>query len=91
MKLSIALLLYCTVQVHAESFAQKITINKKNVKLTDVFKSIEQQSDYLFFYNRALIKNAGTLNIKLQNATIEEALEACLKEKHLIISRHQKC
>ncbi|MFT4018171.1 MAG: TonB-dependent receptor, partial [Agriterribacter sp.] len=86
MKLSIALLLYCTVQVHAESFAQKITINKKNVKLTDVFKSIEQQSDYLFFYNRALIKNAGTLNIKLQNATIEEALEACLKEKHLSYS-----
>ena len=86
MKLTIAMLLYLTVQVHAEGFAQKITLVKKNVPLAEVLKSIEKQSDYLFFYNRELIDNAGSLNVKLQNVSIEEALEACLKNKQLSYS-----
>lgn len=83
MKLSLALLFVFTMQVHAESFAQKITIVKKNVRLADVLKSIEQQSHYLFFYNRALIDKAGTVDVKLKNVTVEEALESCLTQKQL--------
>jgi TonB-linked SusC/RagA family outer membrane protein len=84
MKLTIALLLFFTFQVSANGYAQKVTIVRKNAPLSDVFKAIEQQTDFLFFYDKDLIQKTGPIDISLKNATLEEALSACLKNKPLI-------
>ena len=83
MKLTIVLLLFFTFQVSANGYAQKITIVKKNVHLSEVFRVIEQQTGYLFFYDKALIQQTDPLNVTIKNATLEEALTVCLKDQHL--------
>lgn len=75
-------MLFAIMQVAASGFAQ-ITINKKNVSLPDVFQEIRKQSGYDFFYNEDLIEKAELVNIRLNNASIEEALESCLSNQDL--------
>jgi TonB-linked SusC/RagA family outer membrane protein len=86
MKLTIALLLFFTFQAGAGGYAQRITIVKKNVHLAEVFHVIEQQTGYLFFYDKALIQETDPLNVTIKNATLEEALGVCLKDQNLTYS-----
>jgi hypothetical protein len=62
MKLTIALLLIFTFQVNAKSFAQRVTISKTQVSLATVFKDIEKQTGFLFFYDKALVAKARPCN-----------------------------
>jgi TonB-linked SusC/RagA family outer membrane protein len=86
MKLTIALLLFFTFQASANGYAQKITIVKTNVHLTEIFKSIEQQTSYHFFYDRVLLKNTYPIDIAVRSATLDQALLACLKGQSLTYS-----
>lgn len=86
MKLMIALLLFFTFQANAGGYAQSITIVKKNVHLLDVFKAIEQQTNYLFFFDRKQIQQTNPIDIELRNATIEQSLAACVKDNQLSYS-----
>lgn len=81
--LMIALLLLGTLEVSAYGYAQKVTIVKKNILLTDAFKAIEQQTGFLFFYDKDLIQKAAPIDISLKNATLEQALAMCLKDQQL--------
>src|SRR5690606_23186347 len=49
-------LLIAFLQVSANIFAQKITLNAKNISLEKVFTEISKQSGYDFFYNSATIR-----------------------------------
>ncbi len=62
MKLTIAFLLFFTFQVSANGYAQKITIVKKNASLTEIFKAIERQTGFLFFYDKAVIQKAEVIS-----------------------------
>ncbi|MEO6134850.1 MAG: SusC/RagA family TonB-linked outer membrane protein [Ginsengibacter sp.] len=87
MKLTIALLLFFIFQASAkDSNAQKITIVKKNVHLVEIFKSIELQTGFLFFYDRTLIQKTEPMNIDIKNASLDNALSACLKNLQLSYS-----
>ncbi len=87
MKLTIALLLFFTFQVNAnDGYAQKITIVKKNVRLAEIFKSIEDQTGFLFFYDKSLIQKTDPLDVIIKNATLDEALSVCLKDLQLSYS-----
>jgi len=83
MKLTIVLLLFFTFQVSAKSNAQKITIVKNNIHLSEVFRDIEKQTGYLFFYDKVLVKNTAPIDIAVKDATIDQALSACLKGEQL--------
>ncbi|MEO5998871.1 MAG: SusC/RagA family TonB-linked outer membrane protein [Chitinophagaceae bacterium] len=86
MRLTIALLLLFTFQVNANSYAQKITIVKKNARLTELFKSIEEQTGFLFFYDKVLIRSAAPIDVDIRDVTLEQALSACLKNQQLTYS-----
>ena len=83
MKLTIALMLFFTIQVTAKGYTQKINIVKKHTPLADIFKAIEQQTGFLFFYDKSLVQKIGPVDITLTDATLEEALSACLKDRQL--------
>jgi hypothetical protein len=83
MKLTIVLLLFFTFQVSAKGYAQKVTIVKKNVSLSEIFKSIEQQTEFLFFFDKDLIKETKPIDVAIKNATLDEALNVCLKDQQL--------
>lgn len=58
---------------------QGITLKEKNITLENVFKKIEAQTDYLFFYTEEQLKKAGSINISVKDATIQQVMNLCLK------------
>ena len=87
MKLTTIFLLAACLQVAAkEGYSQKITLSQNNVSLKAIFKEIERQSDYQFFYKEKLLKETKNVNIKVANASIEEVLAICLNDQPLTYS-----
>lgn len=83
MKLSAIILLAACMQLHAKGYAQLISLSEKNVPLEKVFRSIEKQTGFVFFYDHKLIDNTSKITIDLRNVTLEKALDMCLKDQSL--------
>ncbi|HET7118880.1 MAG TPA: carboxypeptidase-like regulatory domain-containing protein, partial [Hanamia sp.] len=83
MKLTIAFLLFFTFQINAKPHAQRITIVKNNIHLSEVFRTIEQQTGFHFFYDKDMILKTAPIDVALKDATLEQALSACLKGQQL--------
>src|SRR5882724_1695354 len=65
----------------AHGYSQGITISQKNVPLPTVLKEIERQSGYRFFYNESLLQKVTNVSVEVKNATLGDALDACLKDQ----------
>lgn len=99
MKLLPILFLSCFLHVNVLAFDQEITIKKENASLETVFREIEKQSPYRFFFNETLMKQARPVTIDVERASLSEALEACFKmqpaltyaivEKTIIVKRRE--
>ena len=68
-------------QVSAKGYSQNITLNGSNVPLKKMLRSIEAQSSYVFFYDSKDVEQP--VNIRIRNASIEQALAACLRNGSL--------
>lgn len=85
MKLTALLLLIGMLGVSAETFSQK----RLNVKIADgtlieLFKQIQQQSDFLIFYKDNLLEKETTrLNLNLKKKRITRILDEALKNTGL--------
>jgi len=79
MRLTIIILIASLMQVSAATFAQLVTLNKKNVQLETVLKDIRQQTGYDFYYDGQLTKGQK-IDINVNKATVDEALKAALKD-----------
>jgi hypothetical protein len=55
----------------------------KNVQLTRVFSAIKSQTDYVFFYDAAVLREAKPVSIDLKNVSLEEALNQTLQDQPL--------
>lgn len=71
------------LQVSATGYTQKISLSENNVSLKKVFKEIERQSGYNFFYKDKLIRQSGNVSINVSNATVAAVLDECLKNQQL--------
>ncbi len=71
------LMIFALMQVRAEGFSQ-INLNKKNASLSSIFKSIEAQTNYVFFSKDYNLKNIK-IDLHVENASIESTLNACFK------------
>jgi len=83
MKITTLIMTIFLLQVSAATKAQ-ITLNARQQSLTVVLKSISKQSGYDFIYSDNDLKNAKPVNIKLDNAGIDEALKQCFDGQPLI-------
>src|SRR6478752_2481954 len=79
---SILLLAFC-LNSYAEGFAQKLTISEKDVPLEKVFNEIKKQTGYTFIYREKLLQKTKNVSINISNATLEQALEICLRNQQL--------
>lgn len=86
MKLTVFLLLIACLQVSAAAYAQRITLSEKQVSLEHVFKKIEKQSGYLFWFENATMQQTGKVNIQVKDATLQQVLELCFKDQPLTYS-----
>lgn len=85
MRLSAFLLLVACMQVSAKGNAQ-ITISESNTPLEKIFKVIEKQSGYVFFYDYNWLKEAKPVSIKTKNASLTDALNICFRDQPLTYS-----
>lgn len=83
MKLTAFFLLAACLQVSAKGNAQSITLSEKNVPLQKVFRQIQKQASYDFVYSSELLQQAGKVSIDVRDATLEQVLLLCLKDKPL--------
>lgn len=90
MKLIIVFLTAAIFQVSAKSFAQKITLNKKDVSLNVIIKEIRNQSGYDFIYNLNLLKKANPISINVQNAELKDVLDLCFKNQPFVYALEDK-
>ena len=83
MKITAIIMTVFLLQVSALTKAQ-ITLNAKKASLQAVLETISTQSGYDFIYSDNDLKNTKLINIKLDNATIEKALQVCFDGQPLI-------
>jgi len=80
MRLTTVILLASFLQVSANTFGQKVTLNLRNTPLDFVLKEIRLQSGYDIFFDGKIISSNQKIDLRLENATIKEALSKALKD-----------
>jgi len=80
MKLICCFLFTIIFSARAMTTYSQVTIKATNMPLEQVLKDIRKQSGYVFFYDGKDISGIQ-VNLNVQNATIEIALDACLKNQ----------
>lgn len=86
MKLAFVLTIATFLQVSAATYAQKISINKKDASLKEIFDVIEQQTSFTVVYSSKMVKASRPVSIFLTDATLEDVLNRCLKDQKLAYS-----
>ncbi|WP_316841274.1 SusC/RagA family TonB-linked outer membrane protein [Pedobacter gandavensis] len=74
MKLIIVLLTAGILQVSANTYAQRITLKKKNASLSSIFKEIRKQAGYDFIYSDRMIEKAEIIDVDFNNVPVGEVL-----------------
>jgi TonB-linked SusC/RagA family outer membrane protein len=85
MRFNFIALLLCTflIQVSAGSFAQKITLRKKNITLDIVFKEITKQTGYDVIWQQEKLKSSHAINVYFNNAPLNIVLDAIFNKEPL--------
>ncbi len=74
----------------ATGFSQKLALSVKNAPLSQVFKQIEQQTGYTFFYDNQVIKNTPPVTIDYRGEDIRKLLDQVLDGQALTYRIHKK-
>lgn len=75
MKLTLAFILFFTLQLYANGYGQeKINIKPRKMDVKEVLSSIEKQTSYRFLYNNDLSELNNTVAINAKNAELKEIL-----------------
>lgn len=91
MKLSALILLVTTLQVTAEnSYAQKVSFQKKDATVLEVLRSIRQQTDYLFVCDLDMIKKAKRISMNLKDASLKQILDESFRDQPLSYVIYEK-
>ncbi len=78
------------MQVSASSLAQKVTLTKSNASLRSVFKELNKQTGYNFFYTDNLLESSSSVTIEVKNADLSVVLNQILAGQNLdFIIRNQ--
>ncbi|WP_235012502.1 SusC/RagA family TonB-linked outer membrane protein [Pedobacter africanus] len=83
MKITTLLLFVFMTCVYGNGRAQKVTLSLRNAKLEDVLKEINKQTSFSFLYKDALIRGADRVDLKLEDASLQDALSRLLGNRKM--------
>ena len=78
MKLTIVLTILLSVSAFGEVVSQNVSLKCENVLLREVFKSLKQQTGYLFVFNEEELDKTTRVNVEINNYTLAKALDKVL-------------
>lgn len=70
--------------------AQRVNLKVEKVTLKNAFRQIEQQTGYSFLVKADLLKSASRVSLNLKDATISQAMDACVKGQDLTYKIKEK-
>jgi hypothetical protein len=81
MKLTVFLSLLAVINLTASVYSQnkKISIQVENIQLRDLFREIENNSEYAFFFNDQYSQLENKVSVETKNEKIENILERVLE------------
>ncbi len=81
MKLIFISLVILNIHVKADSYLQKVRISLtlENKSVPEVFKEIEKQTEYIFFYYDKFVDENYKVRIDVKNQTLDQVLNQVLK------------
>lgn len=82
----ILLLMLLTLHV----FAQNITLNKRNAKITDVLKEIRKKTGYNFVLNDQLINQAKPVTLDVTNVSVKNLLDELFRDQPFTYNLHNR-
>ncbi|WP_185965636.1 SusC/RagA family TonB-linked outer membrane protein [Flavobacterium zepuense] len=83
MKIILLLIFLACFKVSASVYAQTITLNERNASLGKIFRQIEKQSGYSFFYKDELLKHTNPVSINIQDGELTDVLDRCFSNQPL--------
>ncbi|SHK82868.1 TonB-linked outer membrane protein, SusC/RagA family [Chitinophaga jiangningensis] len=83
MRLTVFLMLVATLKVSASAFAQSVTMSVKNAPMEEVFSAVKEQTGYLFFYDKDLLRHAKPVTVKAENTALVPFLTTVFKDRSL--------
>ncbi|RKR84058.1 TonB-linked SusC/RagA family outer membrane protein [Mucilaginibacter gracilis] len=86
MKLTILIITSVLLQVSANGLAQKVTFNKKDVTLKQLFTEIRKQTGYNVFWQDGRVDDSQKINADFRNASLEDVLNNVLEPQSLTYS-----
>lgn len=101
MKLSVFLFfcfVFSAIAENASSQNAKITLNKQNVAISEILNAIEEQTDYLFLYNKKNVDVNRTASVHASDKTVSAVLSEIfggtnvsftMEGKHIVLTKHE--
>lgn len=83
MRITAFLLLCGLLQVSASGFSQKLTIQKNQATLKEIFTEITRQTGYDIVVDARLLKHARSVDARFHNTELEEVLNQILNRQNL--------
>lgn len=80
MKLTAFFFLIATLQIHANTFSQSVTISGGNLSLKNVFNEIKLQTGYSFVYDSKLFEKVGRFALHVKEVPVTKVLDECFKD-----------
>src|SRR3546814_10094260 len=69
------------MQLSADVFGQRVTLDEHNATLTQILRKIEKQSGYTFFYNRKEVRDLAPINLSVNDESVANTLEKLFKNQ----------
>ncbi|WP_316814114.1 TonB-dependent receptor [Pedobacter heparinus] len=86
MKLIVVLIIASLLQASASGFAQKISLNRQNVPLIQIFRDIQNQTGYNFLYNPQMLERSNPVTIRISGSSLFETLDRVFENQPLTYS-----
>ena len=90
MRIAPILLLITWLLTGTRLLAQGISLSEKNAPLEEVFRHVERQSGYVFFFDVAWLEKARPVTLELRNVSLSTALEAIFQHQPLNWTRSEE-
>ena len=80
MKLSVFLLLISLIRVYGSAYSQntRLSLDMKNVRITEILDQIKKKSEFKFLYRSDLFENLQPVSVNKEDETIETILDLLL-------------
>ena len=83
MRLIIIMMTTCLLQVSAAGFAQRLSYQKRNASLEDIFREIKKQTGYDVLTSTQNIQRGQKINVNFRDAGLDQVLDFCLRDRNL--------